>query len=490
LLETWQPGAVVLFGSNTDQSPQGIAALTASYQATMAAAGGVPLFVATDQEGGIVVRLQQGFTTWPVPMLLTATNDPELAYTVGQAVAAELRAVGINMNLAPIADLNTNLNNPIIGRRSPGADPELVATALTFYVRGLQAGGVMATVKHFPGHGDTDQDSHTTLAVVPADRERLDAVELPPFVAAIREGYVGAVMVGHLWLPQLEPEPLPATLSATIVTGLLRDDLGFTGIAMTDALDMDSIDTVYSPGEAAIMALLAGIDLLAYGPNMGETSQMQAMQAVVDAVRDGTIDEARIDESVRRILAAKARFGLLTATTIPDGTGIDIDGHAALVEWLFREGVTVGFDRSGLIPVSPDTTIGVIYPANRGLAQRECSVYRPDARWMAVSDNPSADEVATAQSVAALVDTVVVFTRDAFVTTGQQALVRALPPERTVVVALISPYDYLRFPDIGAYMATYSPLDPALTTACAVLFGAQTAQGRLPFALDAYGAGD
>lgn len=486
LLETWQPGAVSMFNSNI-QTPAQITRLTNSYQQTITGAGGVPLLIATDQEGGIIQRLREGFTIWPVPKLLTATDDPLLAAEVGAALASELLAVGINMDLAPVLDLDTNRDNPIIGRRSPGGVPDLVGRTAAGFIRGMQAAGVLATAKHFPGHGDTDEDSHVTLPVVVYDRARLDAVELVPFVHAIEAG-VGAVMVAHVWYTTFDPDaPRPASLSSAVVTDLLREALGFDGIIMTDAMDMDAIDTRYAHGEAAVLAILAGVDLIAYGPNMGEMTQMQAMQAVVDAVRAGRIDEGRVDESVRRLLRAKQTLGLFDWQPLdPDSAPqrIDRDAHDALIARLFRAGVTIAHNAGDLLPLTA-LRVAIIHPANRMDVYRACSPYRADIRWLAVSDRPAPDEVELARSVASQVDVAIVFTRDAYTDAAQQALVTALPPDRTVVVALVSPYDYVRFPQVAGYVVTYSPLPASAPAACAALFEAGAAPGTLAVDLSA-----
>lgn len=479
LLQTWQPGAVVLFDSNI-VNPEQITGLTNSFQQTIVDAGGIPLFIATDQEGGIIARLKEGFTVWPVPMLLTAADNQELAYRVGQGMAQELRAVGVNMNLAPVADLQTNLENPIIGRRSPGSDPEMVGRTLAALVDGLQDGGVMATLKHFPGHGDTREDSHTSLPVLHHNLARLEAVELPPFVAAMNSG---AVMVSHIWFPEFEPDvPIPASLSPTIVGGLLREDLGYTGIIMTDALDMDAIDTVYSAGSAAVQAILAGNDLIALGPGFGEGTAAGAMQTVLDAVRSGEIPESRVDESVRRILEAKQRFGVLDWQPL-ESVGVsermNTSENVELIAEVFRAGVTLVYDGGNVVPLDAESNAAMIYPANRQLIRQSCGAYNPAIRWYAVSDNPTDDEVNTAATIASQVDTVVVFTRDAYYSAAQQRLVQALSPSTTFVVALVSPYDYLRFPNVSGYMVTYSPLDPGIQTTCAILFGSLDARGSL-----------
>lgn len=489
LLQTWHPGAVVLLGDNTG-TPAQVARLTSTFQQTVIDSGGTPMFIAIDQEGGFIARLTDGFTTWPAAMLLTATDDPDLAYRVGQAMAHELTAAGVNMNLAPVADLQTNLDNTVIGRRSPGSDPEQVGRVIAGVIRGMQDAGVMATVKHFPGHGDTHEDSHTTLPVIGHDRARLDTVELVPFVQAI-DADVGAVMTGHLWLTEFDPDvPLAASLSHNIVTGLLRESLGYPGVILTDALDMDAIDTAYTLEDAAVRAILAGNDLVLIGAHIGEGTQMQIMQAVVDAVRGGTLDEARVDASVRRILAAKQRFGVLDWTPTETGTPDAMPDNTALVEELFRAGITTAFDTGHLLPLQPGETVGIVYPAGWGRIFRECQRDGVMIQWFGVYDYPDEAQIRAAGILRGLVDKLVIFTYDAYANTAQQALVAAAAGDATIVVALFSPYDALKFPPIGAYVITYSPIDPVIPVVCAMLFGEIPITGRLPVALPGLPTGE
>lgn len=480
----WQPGGVVLIGDNTG-TPEHVTRLTNAYQGTITMAGGLPLLVAVDQEGGPITHLREGFTVFPTPALLTASGSPELAYHVGAAVAAELAAVGINMNLAPVADLETNPDNPIIVRRSFGSDPALVDPVLASYINGLQAGGVLGTAKHFPGHGASDADSHTGLPVINLSRDILRSREFLPFQAAISAG-VEAVMVAHIWYPALEPEEnLPATLSHAIVTGLLRDEFAYNGLIITDALDMDAIDTVYTYPQAVVRAVEAGVDMI-ISAHIGLENQAAAIQAVADAVRTGQIPEARIQDSVRRILAAKAHYGILQWEPLDETTAterVNAADHAALVDEMFRQGITVVYDRNNLVPVTAERSVALIYPATRAQIAQECGQYLPGIQWVGVSDSPQVTEIEWAVGAANRNETVVVFTQNAVDNTQQQALVRALPPEKTVVVALYSIYDWEAFPGIAAYILTYSPERPAVPAACAALFGAIPAGGRLPTTL-------
>lgn len=482
-LQRWQPGALVIFNSNIT-TPAAMTQLTNSYQQAILDADGLPLLIAIDQEGGLVQRLLDGFTKLPSPPVLTATNNPDLIRAMGRAVAEELRAVGINMNLAPVADLETNPDNPIIQRRSAGSDPAIVGRTLSAYVAGLQEGGVLSTLKHFPGHGAANADSHVALPVVPLSREQLMNNEIAAFAGALQSD---AIMMAHIWYPALEPEEnRPASLSGAIIQGVLRDELGYNGLVVTDAMDMDAVDYQYDYPQAAVMAVQAGVDLIAMGPGIGLDSQAAMMQAVIDAVRSGEIPEAQIQESVRRIVEAKTRAGLFDWQPLDPATTterINRTAHETVLEQVFQAGVTIAYDRNDLLPVPPDRSVAVVYLATRNYTIPACEMHRSGIRWVAATLTPTEQDIALARDAAGRVDTIIVFTENAYENPQQQALVQALPPDKTAVVALSSLYDWWAFPDIAAYVLTYSPLPPAVPAACAVLFGAVPATGILPVTL-------
>ena len=242
----------------------------------------VPLLIGADFERGSAMRLDEG-TSFPTAMALAAAGDPVDAYTMGKITALEARAVGIQWIYAPVSDVNNNPGNPIINTRSFGEDPQRVAQYVGAFVRGVQENGGLATAKHFPGHGDTAADSHIDLPVIRADKDRLENLELIPFRFAISSG-VGSIMTGHLSIPALEPDPnTPATLSNNVLTGLLRDELHFEGLVITDAMDMGGITTRYAPGEAAVRAFLAGADALLMSPV--PDAAFEALQAAVKSGR-------------------------------------------------------------------------------------------------------------------------------------------------------------------------------------------------------------
>ena len=486
-LREFQPGGLAVFNDNVE-SPEQLTRLLNTFQQTLVDAGAPPLLVAVDQEGGVVTRLnpEQGFWRLPAPIVLTAAGTM-LAAEAGQLTAQQLLAVGIQMNLAPVADLETNPDNPIIYRRGFSNDPTVGAEAVAAFVRGAAEAGGLTTVKHFPGHGETSVDLHAELPRLDLTRDRLDSVELVPFRVAVAAG-VDAVMVAHIWYPALDTERTAASLSRNVVTGLLREELGFGGLIMTDAMDMNAIDLEVPFAEATVRAIEAGVDVLALGPSIGREAAQQALDVVVAAVESGRLTEARLDELVRRILSAKERAGLLDWAPLDPATAadrVDAAGGEAFIEWLFTQSATVALDRNNLIPVVPNTKVALIFLATRYQIQAECSRWADPARtqYVGVGDNPSADEIGWAVEAANAADVVIVWTQDAIRNAEQQALVNALPSEKTVAVSLWSPYDWQTYPNVAGYALAYSPLRPSVPPLCAALFGAADAPGQLAVTL-------
>jgi beta-N-acetylhexosaminidase len=261
----------------------------------------LPPFIAVDQEGGRVARLSF-ISKLPAARQLAALR-PETVARIGWLLGQELSSLGFNLNFAPVVDVATRNDNPVIGDRSFSSDPIIVAKLTAAFIKGLQSAGVSATAKHFPGHGDTRTDSHLTLPIVDHSRERLEHVELLPFQAAVNSK-VDMVMIGHLHLPVLDPSPdLPATLSRPIVTGVLREQLGYEGIIITDAMNMRAVSDGFDSGQAAVMAFKAGVDII-----LMPTDYFAAYNAMLEAVQTGDIPQSRLDDSLRRILSLKQRM--------------------------------------------------------------------------------------------------------------------------------------------------------------------------------------
>ncbi|MBX7267975.1 glycoside hydrolase family 3 protein [Micromonospora sp. Llam7] len=306
-------GSVVLFSRNVVDSPQ-VTALTAALRAERP-----DVIVAIDEEAGDVTRIESGRgSSRPGNLALGAVDDPALTEEVARDLGVELAAAGITLNYAPDADVNSNPDNPVIGVRSFGAEPSLVARHTTAWVRGLQSGGVAACAKHFPGHGDTRVDSHHDLPRIAADRARLHAVELAPFRAAVAAG-VQAVMTGHLLVPALDPE-LPATLSGRILGGLLREEMGFDGVVVTDAVEMRAVAGRYGFAGAAVRALAAGADAVCVGgEHADEETARYLRDAIVDAVLAGDLPEERLAEAAKRV--GQLAAWTVAARTARPGTG-------------------------------------------------------------------------------------------------------------------------------------------------------------------------
>jgi beta-N-acetylhexosaminidase len=309
LFKTYHPGGVILFSRNMED-PEQAAHLANALQKL---APRMPLFVSIDQEGGRVARLPKGCTAFPGQGVLGRAASASLAYDFAQVTAEELRAIGVNMNLSPVLDVNTNPRNPVIGDRSFGSDPELVETLGLAVIAGLQDNGIMACGKHFPGHGDTAADSHKELPTVSHAIERLRDIELRPFAHCIGNG-LAAVMSAHVRYPALDPK-LPATLSPAIMTDLLRKELRFTGLALTDDLEMRAILDHYGIEEAAIRSLQAGADILLICKD--HARQVAAMEAVHEAVKDGTVSDLAFEHAILRVLEAKERYLLPYAPADP-----------------------------------------------------------------------------------------------------------------------------------------------------------------------------
>lgn len=317
---------------------------------------GVPLLISMDMENGVAMRTKRT-TAFPTAMALGATQNPELAYRMGQLVAKEARSLGVHQNFAPVADVNNNPENPIINVRSYGESPEWVSKMVRAYVAGMQEKGLIATVKHFPGHGDTATDSHHGLPVLPFDRKRLDDVELIPFKDAIKEG-VKSVMVGHLAVPAIEKDlNVPATLSPAISQGILVDEWGFQGLIVTDALGMKGVTSQFGVGEAAIRALEAGADQLLMSPD-----PYAAHRAILQAVTSGRLTEGRINKSVLKLLKLKEELKLQERKLISIADiykNVSLNTHKALAEEIAESAFTLLRNEGQFFPLDPRLNHGI-----------------------------------------------------------------------------------------------------------------------------------
>lgn len=468
-------GGIILFRRNI-QSPQQVANLTTELQqVAVQTPNAIPLFIAIDQEGGIVTRLKKGATVFPGNLALGATRSESLAEKAGEITALELAAVGINLNFAPVMDINTNPRNPVIGVRAYGDSPMLVSQLGTAYIRGLQANGVLATAKHFPGHGDTHVDSHKKLPTVGHDEERMNAVELAPFRAAI-EARVAAMMSAHILYPALDADT-PATLSHRVLTGLLREQLGFEGLIITDDLEMQAIDAHYQTGNAAVMAIQAGADIVMVPWSLKK--QQQAYNALRNAVKRGKISRTRLEASVRRILKTKNDFGLFEPQPVARDLGNP--QHLAIAQTIATQAITVVKSSDGVLPLNAESRKPVtLITAARIFANAFLKAHTDTAHITHVKI-PKQFDIAqllpqlTQQEVAVIV---------AGITNAQQAsLIHQLSQITTtpiVVVSLASPYLLGRCPDVAAAIAAYDGNYYSALAAVDVILGRKQATGKLP----------
>jgi beta-N-acetylhexosaminidase len=453
-----------------------------------------PLLIGADYERGTAMRQDEG-TSFPTAMAVAAAGDPKDAYTMGKITALEARAVGVQWVYAPVCDVNNNPDNPIINTRSFGENPTLVSQYVTEFIRGVQDNGAMATAKHFPGHGDTATDSHIDLPVIKADRQRIESLELVPFRAAIAAG-VGSVMTGHLNVPAFEPDPnTPATLSPSILTDLLRKQLGFQGLVITDALDMGGITVRFAPGEAAVRAFLAGADALLMPPVPDA-----AYEAVVAAVKSGRIPEERLDASVRRLLEAKARLGLNKNRLVDIAT---LDENFGKTAWqataqeISDRGVTLLRDNQHLLPLDgTKPTRGLLvslyadpepYPGEDLEPQLRARfdslvALRADTRFVRADTLklPAPDSYDIA--VLALFVRVSDRKGDIDVPAEQVPLIDQIygSGKPVITLGLGSPYLIERFPQASTWLSAFGISDVAQISLARAMFGEIPVRGHLP----------
>ena len=482
-------GGIIIFPHNLTTLTDLAQLVSDAQQAATSDEPHIPLFVAADQEGWPIWRLPEGATIFPSNMALGATGSLEDAQLMAGAMAAEMKALGFNMNLAPVMDVNSNPANPVIGIRSLGSSPDLVSRLGAEMIRTYQSNGIVAVAKHFPGHGDTNVDSHLDLPLVEHDLERLDAVELPPFQSAISAG-VDCIMTAHIQVPALDPEPgRPATLSPAILQGLLRKKMGFQGLIATDSLGMQGLTRQYDVPHAAVLSFEAGADLLLFGPDPGHPpSEQRATYAkLLRLVEQGSIPMSRLDDSVRRILLVKARRGILDWQPQHLDSALQRVGtaeHLAAARQVARDSVTLVRDEGNLLPLNPESSILVIYPRGGAGLGQAILAHAPQAALLEVSEIPTWRETIQAVDKARHVELVIVGTSNVLEHPDQGPLVETLRMEKPlIVVALDSPYDLLSYPDVSTYLATYGRAAVSMEALADVLFGLEAPSGRLPVEL-------
>ncbi|MEU8433588.1 glycoside hydrolase family 3 N-terminal domain-containing protein [Streptomyces sp. NPDC029216] len=485
LVARYHLGGIVYFAwAHNTRSPGQIAALSNGLQRAAAGSGaGIPLLLSVDQEHGAVARIGRPATLLPGAMALGARGSAADARRAARVAGAELAALGIRQDYAPVADVNVNPANPVIGVRSFGSDPEAVAELAAAQVRGYQGAGVAATAKHFPGHGDTETDSHVGLPVMRHTRAQWEELDEPPFRAAVQAG-ADVVMTAHIVFPALDPSGDPATLSRPIVTGILRERLGFRGVVVTDALDMAGVRQKYGDDRVPVLALKAGCDQLLNAPDLG-----LAYRSVLAAVGSGELTRERVEESVLRILEVKARRGLFDDPYADEARVDAVVGtaeHLAAADAVAAGTTTLLANPRGLLPLDaqagprllvtgtdPASPTGTTGPPTTVLA-RELTALGCRAQAL-----PAERAVAAAPGNAAvLVCTYNVPEGESPQRTLVTDLIATGVP--VVLVAVRNPYDPARLPACAAEVATYTWTDVEMRAAARVLTGARRPSGRLP----------
>src|SRR5580698_7677924 len=454
-----------------------------------------PLFVAADFERGASMRVNST-TAWHYSMAFGAANDLSAVSQEGADTARDARAMGVNWLFAPVADVNNNHNNPIINIRSFGENPEQVAKFVEAYINGAHSdrkNPVLVTAKHFPGHGDTTEDSHLALPRLDADHDRIEAVELPPFRSAIAAG-VDAVMTAHLNVPALEPDNLPATVSSKIITGVLRDELGFQGLVVTDAMEMQGLLAMFDSAEASVRAIEAGADVLLM-PKRPE----EAIRGVVAAVEKGRISRKRLDDSVNRVLAAKVRLGLKTKKLVDleaIADVVDSPESGERAQEVADRALTLVKDSKDSLPIRhPESTCLIVLTEGRRSQQGIRLIEEVKKRAPGVNSTvldpamtkSDLDQVSEKTSncteiIAAAYVTVSAYRGNVTLPGGYPDFLNTLLAGKipVMLVALGNPYLVRGFPNASAYLTTYSPTPTSEIALAKALFGEIAIAGHLP----------
>ena len=494
LIEKIKPAGFTLFDHlNHMDSPAQVRGLTDGLQRIARDLNLPPFLIAVDQEGGQLTAIGNGTTPLPGNMALGAIGSAELAKKAGEVLGREVAAMGININYAPVCDVNINPKNPVIGIRSFGEKAEDVARLASAMVDGIQSQRTFATAKHFPGHGDTDGDSHHTLTAVSHPIDRLREVEFPPFSAVI-DSDVKLIMTAHIAAPAVDgAADRPATLSPKILRGLLRNELGFEGVIVTDAMNMLAIRQGEFLGEDAIQAVNAGSDLLLMGGEMGD--HVRVFDALSQAELDGQLDMGEVAASQARIAALRS--------AVPD-TPLDLSvigspEHLAVAKEIAEKSITLVRDDAETLPLYLDTSdrVALVMPVPVDMTPADTSSsikpqlgkafreHHTNVDEFSISHQPREKETEQLLNSLKDYDLIVVGTMDAYRIPEQANLVRAVLAldKKVVIAALRLPYDLAVFPEAKTYICTYGIQAPSLTALAKVLFGMIPVQGSLPVSI-------
>ena len=477
MMQEYCIGNIIHFGNNVTDF-EGAKALNAQLRELIKeSCAGVEPFISIDHEGGRVFRFSQDFTWFPSHLSLSAADDPAITEAVGRAMGKELRAAGFNLNFAPVVDVNSNIGNVVIGVRSFGDNPEAASIHGAAMSRGMQEAGVMACLKHFPGHGDTTQDSHYFLPTVNKTMEELRETELKPYADIFAQDAVDSIMTTHILFPQVEKEKVPATMSPVFLKKILREELGFKGVAVTDGMHMLAIKDHYGVANGCVMAIAAGVDLLCMGTGGSgvQESQKECLDALYEAAVSGRIPMERIDEAVERILRAKAKFGA-EPTAAPD-----FAEHAALNAKACRmaitrltEGELTGKVLYASAPVN-ELAFGLTHADPRKLTFGQMANIYTGAPYTTLDKLEEAGEYDT------LVIGVQGFNSESIeIEAGRRAMAEG---KKVVYVLCAAPYGAKYLPEGATVVCSYTMTLEAVAAAIDVLSGKEKATGKMPVVL-------
>ncbi|HUQ55651.1 glycoside hydrolase family 3 protein [Lentzea sp.] len=477
MVRKYQPGGVIYFNNSSRDNidtPKQIARFSNALQK----ASRVPLLISTDQEMGLVTRIGPPATQLPGNMALGAGRSTRDAEEAARINAQELRAMGINQNFAPDADVNSNPANPIIGVRSFSSDPKLAADMVKAQVRGYEGrrmfdpASVTSTAKHFPGHGDTSEDSHTALPVSNRSLDQWRQIDAPPFRAAVA-AKIDSIMTAHIQVPQIDPSGEPATLSPKIITGLLREELKYDGVVVTDSLEMEGVRKLHSDAEIPVLAIKAGVDQLLMPPNLGV-----AIDSVVKAVRGGEISERRIDQSVQRILKMKLLRGVMLSTEVDENKVDQVVGsNTEAAQKIADRTVTAVRNDAQAIPLNASAPLVV----GTGDAPATALATRLKGTKVVTATSPTPAQIQQAVVAAANADKIVVLTNNASTRPAQVDLINQLVATGKPVIAAATgnPYD-VAYSNAKTWLATYSTTTVSMEALARILLGEAKPQGKLP----------
>ncbi|WP_370222251.1 glycoside hydrolase family 3 N-terminal domain-containing protein [Cytobacillus sp.] len=495
LVKDYHLGGVILFRENVVTTEQ-TATLVSDYQK---AADKFGLLMTIDQEGGIVTRLQSG-TDMPGNMALGAARSEEISRKVGKAIGEELASLGINMNFAPVMDVNNNPDNPVIGVRSFGEDPQLVADMGVAYTQGLQSAGVAATAKHFPGHGDTAVDSHLGLPEVPHDKDRLKEVELYPFQKGMEAG-IDAIMTAHVTFPKIddtkaiskktgEEIAVPATLSHKVLTELMREEMGYDGVITTDAMNMNAIAEHFGPVDAAIRAVKAGTDIVLMPVGLQEVAE-----GLLKAVENGEISEKRIDSSVERILTLKIKRGIIKEETPQPidekiANALEIVGseeHKQIEKEAAERSVTLVKHDKDVLPLQLSSEDHIVVVGNTYIADLKNAISKFHANTTVIQTSSYALTEEQKQLIrnasAVIVGSYTFNVSGRSPDSAQMKMVNSIVAESeapVIAVGIRNPYDIMAYPEVDAYIAQYGFRAASFDASAGVVFGQVNPSGKLP----------